>query len=111
MHVVRHQMAFFNPALLLLGEAPEYLAQMLPKLLVQRFATAFGNENHVVFALPPFLLLSSRVWHTGQFSNPMFQPLRALEVHLERELDDAIVSNRADRATGVQRSHQKFEDA
>jgi hypothetical protein len=37
--------AFFNPALLLLGEAPEYLAQVLPKLLVQRFATAFGNEN------------------------------------------------------------------
>jgi hypothetical protein len=41
-----------NPALLLLGEAPEYLAQMLPKFLIQRFATAFGNENHVVFVLP-----------------------------------------------------------
>jgi hypothetical protein len=51
-HMVSHQMAFFNPALLLLGEAPEYLAQVLPKLLVQRFATAFGNENYVVFALP-----------------------------------------------------------
>jgi hypothetical protein len=38
-------MAFFNPALLPLGEVSEYLAQMLPKFLVQRFATAFGNEN------------------------------------------------------------------
>jgi hypothetical protein len=45
-------MAFFNPALLSLGEVPEYLAQMLPKFLVQRFATAFGNEDYVVFALP-----------------------------------------------------------
>ena len=52
MHVVRHQMTFLNPALLLLGEAPEYLAQVLPKTAVQRFATAFGNENHMVFALP-----------------------------------------------------------
>ena len=45
-------MAFFNPALLPLGETPEYLAQVLPKFLVQRFATAFGNENYVLFALP-----------------------------------------------------------
>jgi transposase len=51
-HVVWHQMAFFNPALLPLREVPEYLAQVLPKLPVQRFATACGNENYMVFALP-----------------------------------------------------------
>jgi REP element-mobilizing transposase RayT len=52
-HLARvFQMAFFNPALLPLREVPEYLAQVLPKLPVQRFATAFGNENYMVFALP-----------------------------------------------------------
>jgi hypothetical protein len=45
-------MAFLNPALLPLGEVPQDLAKVLPKLLVQRFATAFGNEDNVVFALP-----------------------------------------------------------
>jgi hypothetical protein len=45
-------MTLFNPALLLFGEAPEYLAQVPPKFLVQRLATAFGNEYYVVFALP-----------------------------------------------------------
>jgi hypothetical protein len=44
-HVIWHQMTLFNPALLLFGEAPEYLAQVLPKSLVQRLATTFGNEN------------------------------------------------------------------
>jgi hypothetical protein len=45
--MVWHQMTFFNPALLLFGEAPEYLAQVLPKFLAQRLATAFGNETDV----------------------------------------------------------------
>jgi nucleoside-diphosphate-sugar epimerase len=44
--------AVLNPALLLLCEAPEYLAQVLPKTAVQRFPWAFWNENYVVFALP-----------------------------------------------------------
>ena len=45
-------MTFLNPALLLLGEAPEYLAKVLPKATVERLAAALGNENHMVFALP-----------------------------------------------------------
>jgi hypothetical protein len=52
MHMVRHQMTLFDPALLLLGEAPEYLAKVLTQASVKCLAAAFGNENHVVFALP-----------------------------------------------------------
>jgi hypothetical protein len=45
-------MTLFYPALLLLGEAPEYFAQVLPKAAVKRIAAALRNENHMVFALP-----------------------------------------------------------
>ncbi len=51
-HVVRHQMTFLNPALLLFGEAPEYLAQVLAKAAVKRLAATLRYENHVLFALP-----------------------------------------------------------
>jgi hypothetical protein len=44
MHVVGHQMAFQNPALLLLGQTPEHFAQMLPQPFIQHSATTFGNE-------------------------------------------------------------------
>jgi hypothetical protein len=51
-HVVAEQVAFFYPALLLLGQLVEHLAQMLPQPAVQHLAAAFGNENYVVLALP-----------------------------------------------------------
>jgi len=45
-------MTFLNPALLLFGEAPEYLAQVLAKAAVKRLAATLRYENHVLFALP-----------------------------------------------------------
>jgi hypothetical protein len=51
-YVVRHQVAFQNPALLLLGQTAENLSQVLPQPFIQRSAAAFGNEGYVAFALP-----------------------------------------------------------
>jgi hypothetical protein len=51
-HVVRHQVAFQNPALLLLGQTPKDLSQMLPKTFIQHSATTFGDKGYVIFALP-----------------------------------------------------------
>jgi len=51
-HMVRHQMPFFNLALLLLGQTPEYLAQVRPETPVQRLAAALGYENDMLLALP-----------------------------------------------------------
>jgi hypothetical protein len=44
-------MTFFIPASLLLGEAPGYLVQVLPKTAVQRLAAALGDDDLVVFTL------------------------------------------------------------
>jgi hypothetical protein len=52
MHMVRHQMAFQHPALLLLGQTAEDLAQMLTKTFIQYAASTFGDERHVIFTLP-----------------------------------------------------------
>src|SRR5580698_1809969 len=51
-HMVAHQMAFFNPALLLHSQSPKYLPEMFSQTHVQRFATTLRDEHHVVFALP-----------------------------------------------------------
>jgi hypothetical protein len=45
-------MAFQNPALFLLGQAFEHLAQMLPKAFIQHPTATFGDKGYVVFALP-----------------------------------------------------------
>jgi hypothetical protein len=51
-HVVWHQVAVKHPALLLLGQTPKDLAQMLPKTLIQHSPPAFRDEGYVIFALP-----------------------------------------------------------
>jgi hypothetical protein len=50
--MVGHQMPLLDPALLLLGQLPEYLPKVLPQLTVQRLSPALRNENNVVFTLP-----------------------------------------------------------
>jgi hypothetical protein len=50
--MVRQQMPFFDPALLLLGKLPEHLAQMLPKTAVQDLPAALRYKYNVVLALP-----------------------------------------------------------
>src|SRR5215470_17848656 len=52
MHVIAHQMSLLNPALLLFCQSPEHFPQILSQLNIQRLAPTFGNEHHVVFALP-----------------------------------------------------------
>jgi hypothetical protein len=52
MHMVRHQMALHNPALFLLGQAAENIAQMLSYRFIQNSPSAFREEGYVVFALP-----------------------------------------------------------
>jgi hypothetical protein len=45
-------MTLFNPALLLLGEAPKYLAQVLTKAALKNLAASLRYENYMIFALP-----------------------------------------------------------
>jgi len=45
-------MPFFDLTLFLLGQLPEYLSQMPPQFLVQRFTAILGNKHHMIFALP-----------------------------------------------------------
>jgi hypothetical protein len=45
-------MPFQKPALLLLGQTTEYLAQMLSKTDIQHAATTLGDKGYMVFALP-----------------------------------------------------------
>ena len=52
MHMIWHKMTFFDPAFLLQRQPPEYLAEMLPQLRIQRFSPTLGNEYDMVFALP-----------------------------------------------------------
>ena len=59
-HVIGHQMAFFDPAFLLLRQLAEHLPQMPPQLRIQRLPAALGNEDDMVFALPFACGLGSR---------------------------------------------------
>src|SRR5215469_16672117 len=50
-HLVRHQVAFFNPTLLLLGQFAEHFAQVPTQLPVQLLPATFRDKHHMVFAL------------------------------------------------------------
>lgn len=52
MHVAQHEMALFNPVLLLFSLSLEYLAQMLPLNPSTMLCADIWNEKHMVFALP-----------------------------------------------------------
>jgi len=51
-HVVDHEVTFFDPAFLLLRQSAENLAEMLPKLPVEHLPATLRDENDVVFARP-----------------------------------------------------------
>jgi hypothetical protein len=51
-HVIGLQMPFFDPTLLLPRQLPKHLAQVLPQLPLQPFASALRNKYHVLFAFP-----------------------------------------------------------
>ena len=50
--MIRHEMAFFNPAFLLQGQFAEDLSEMPSQFPVQRLPAALGNEHNMIFALP-----------------------------------------------------------
>jgi hypothetical protein len=52
MHVVGHQMSFFDLAFLALGKLAEYSAQVPPDLSKQRLLAVFRREHDMVLALP-----------------------------------------------------------
>ena len=43
-HVIRHQVPFFDSTLLLFRELSKHLTKMFPQLLIQRLAPTLGNE-------------------------------------------------------------------
>jgi hypothetical protein len=45
-------MTSFDAALLLLGQLPKYLAEMLAKVATKHLPAALGDKNNVVLALP-----------------------------------------------------------
>jgi hypothetical protein len=52
MHVVGHQMSFFDLAFLALGKLAEYSAQVPPDLAEQRLLAVLRREHDMVLALP-----------------------------------------------------------
>src|SRR3954466_7269693 len=52
-HMIPHDMTFYDTTFFLLGQIAEYLPQVLPQLPVRRFSPILRNEHHVIFALPP----------------------------------------------------------
>jgi len=51
-HMIQHQMPFFDPAFFLPRQFTKHFSQVLPQLLIQRPATTLRNKYNVVFALP-----------------------------------------------------------
>jgi hypothetical protein len=51
-HVVAHQVPFLDPALLLPRQLVEHLAEVLPKLRVERLPAALRDEHDMIFAFP-----------------------------------------------------------
>ena len=51
-HVVRHQMPFFDPAVLVPGQVVKHLAEVLPKPVAQGAAAILRRENNELFGLP-----------------------------------------------------------
>ena len=52
MHMVGHQMTFFDAAVFVARKFVKDLTQMPTQLTVQDSTATFWNENNVVFALP-----------------------------------------------------------
>ena len=50
MDMIRQQMTFFDPALPLLGQLTEHLAQMLTKTAIQHLPEALRYKYYVVLA-------------------------------------------------------------
>jgi hypothetical protein len=50
--MIRHEVALFDTAVLLLSQRPKHIPQMLAQLLVERFATVLRDEDRMVLALP-----------------------------------------------------------
>jgi hypothetical protein len=50
--MIGEKMTFLNAALLLLGQFPEYLAQMSAQVAIKHLPAAFRDKNNVVLALP-----------------------------------------------------------
>jgi hypothetical protein len=50
--MVGQKMPFLDPALFLLGQLSEHLAQMPAQISIQHFAPTFRNKNNMVLALP-----------------------------------------------------------
>ena len=50
--MIRHQVPFLDPALLLISQLAEHFSKVLPQLSVQYFSSTLGNKYHMVFALP-----------------------------------------------------------
>ena len=53
MDVIRHQLAGFDPTVLLRRQPVKHRLQSLPEYPIQHFLAVFGRENYVVFAVPP----------------------------------------------------------
>ena len=51
-HVIGHEMSFFDSALLLLRQAAKYFAKMPACLLVEDSSSALWYENYVIYAVP-----------------------------------------------------------
>ena len=52
MHVIRRQMSFLDPTLLLLGQPAKYLCMLFSQFPVQRLPSTLRNRHQVEFALP-----------------------------------------------------------
>ena len=50
-HMIDHQMPFFDPAFLLRGKSLENFSKVLAQLAVKGLSAAFGNEHDMVFAV------------------------------------------------------------
>lgn len=53
MNMVRHQVAFFDPDLLLLRQTPHHLSKLLSDLPDYRLLPVLRNEHNVILTLPP----------------------------------------------------------
>jgi len=51
MYVVGQKMPFLDPAFFLLGQFPEYFAQMIAQSSVQNLAPTFRDKNYMLLAL------------------------------------------------------------
>jgi len=52
MNMTSHDVAFHYLTLSLLGKITEYLSKIFSKLTVQGLSSVFGNEYHMVLAIP-----------------------------------------------------------